>query len=376
VSGDAAITSDHPALAGIPVGHHDGFLVLLRALAAGASIRRMPGQLLIVAAPEHPERRIAFVHSVAESTRLATVTFVLQKRFRRALLEAGGVPIPPGATFGFTARRNPRRYAQRIGYPVVVKELFGENPSFHVRDVSDPEALFAAVAVIQRHLPSSSARPPSSYAQTINLSTAEEDDGEPIKSPRARYLIEKQLDGTVHRVFVLAGVSAMLLLRGDDGWTRTEPTAAPHVTAVAERAVRVISGIDNATVDVITPPDGRATVVEFAERLVIADRWQGLSADYLDVVDRLLAAEFARAGLRLPGATGRPLTLELYGRTVGLDSIEALCEEVGDVRLEPAAASTERASARIRLHGPLTAVAAVVEHVSERRLATYVRSVP
>lgn len=247
----------------------DGFFVLYNAMLHGLSIKRMPGQLLLLSNSKSLDSSVAFVHSVAQSTRLSTTTFVLQKRFRRAIFQRHSIPVPPGATFSFVASQDPLRYARKIGFPVVVKEVFGENPSFSVYDVHDKASLQKAIKKVREHLPVSAEATPSSYAQTINLGSAEIlENGGRKKSSKSRFVVEKQLDGELFRVYVVGSKARISLKREKGDLVRVVDTSIEKVTKVAEAAVTSISGISNAAVDVVKTPSGECYIVEFCERLV------------------------------------------------------------------------------------------------------------
>ncbi|MBF8223901.1 ATP-grasp domain-containing protein [Halomonas sp. 328] len=312
----------------------DGFNVLLQAVLYGAKTKVMPGQLIYVESDSEKvqDNNTAFVHSVALSTRLSTVTFVLQKRFRRAIHQRKGVRVPKGATFSYFAEKDPVKYANRIGYPVVVKEVFGENPTFAVYDVKDRKQLAKAIKKVKAHLPTTSDAEPASYAQTINLSSAEVDeDGSRSKSEKARFLIEKQISGDQYRVYVVAGKAVASLQR--NGGSSTEVEAPGMIKELAERAVITISGLRNGTVDIVHNRDDGPYVVELCERVVIPEDYKS----NLDFCDKVFSEVFVReaqsAGVIL---RSRKLssTYDLYFHGVTnsrlfVDSLGAMAASVG-----------------------------------------------
>lgn len=272
----------------------DGVYILAEILRRGLPFERLPGQMLIVWDPREPSRRTAFVHSVPQSTRIASVSYLQEKRFRRSLMTRAGVPVPPGASFSFSSEKDPVRFASRIGYPVVVKELFGSNPSFATYDVRDDETLRAAVARTRSHLPTKDPDAPS-YAQTINLSTAEEVDGELLKSPRSRFLIEKQVAGTSYRVYVVAERARHALVHVEGEW-QTESSPDPTLTDLAERAVSGVSGIESATVDLVQTSDGVTYLTELCERLVLPHSTSAVRRTFEQVAGALIYSELHSAG--------------------------------------------------------------------------------
>lgn len=275
----------------------DGFNILCQALLFGAKVKVMPGQLFLIEG-EAQQAKTAFVHSVALSTRLSTITFVLQKRFRRAIHQRKKVPVPVGATFSYFAKKDPVKYAKKIGYPVVVKEVFGENPAYAVYDVENSNQLIEAIARVKAHLPTTAEHEPASYAQTINLSSAEMDGGGTrTKSDKARFLIEKQLHGTHYRSFVVNGKHVLTLQK--DSSTIYEVTPSEEIQQLAELAVNVISGLANGSVDIVSEANGEAYVVELSERFIVPDICQNRLAICDKIFSNLFLSEVKISGLKL-----------------------------------------------------------------------------
>ncbi|MGP9656017.1 hypothetical protein [Halomonas sp. AOP35-4E-18] len=246
----------------------DGFFVFYSAILSGMDIQRMSGQLFLISNYRSPGSKTSFVHSVAQSTRLSTTTFVLQKRFRRVLFQQAKVPMPKAATFSFFSNIDPVKYANKIGYPVVVKEMFGENPSFSIRDIKNKKELFSAIDKVRQHLPVSSDRAPSSYAQTINLGSAESiDDSTRVKSNKSRFIVEKQFKGDAYRVYVIGSKVHSVLKFSDNGFVRVS-SPSQKVIDVAELSINAVPGIVNAAIDVVECNDGSVYLIEFCERLL------------------------------------------------------------------------------------------------------------
>ncbi|NDL70386.1 hypothetical protein [Vreelandella alkaliphila] len=246
----------------------DGFFIFYTAILNGMDVQRMPGQLLLINNHRAPDSKTSFVHSVAQSTRLSTTTFVLQKRFRRVLFQQAKVSMPKAATFSFSSRKDPVKYANKIGYPVTVKEVFGENPSFSIRGVQNKKELFSAMRKVRRHLPVNSPRAPSSYAQTINLGSAETvDEDKRIKSHRSRFIVEKQLDGDFYRVYVIGG-RASFVVKFDSNSLQVVESPSSSINRLAETAVASVPGIKNAAVDIVEDENKSVYLTEFSERLL------------------------------------------------------------------------------------------------------------
>ncbi|MGP9552084.1 hypothetical protein [Halomonas sp. AOP42-D1-22] len=301
----------------------DGFNVLCQALLYGARVKVMPGQLFLIEG-EGQSKKTAFVHSVALSTRLSTITFVLQKRFRRAIHQRKKVPVPVGATFSYFAKRDPARYAKKIGYPVVVKEVFGENPAYAVYDVKNAKQLVEAIAKVKAHLPTTAEHEPASYAQTINLSSAEMDEGGTrTKSDKARFLIEKQLQGTQYRSYVVNGKHVLTLQKENDAIYEVKPSE--KIKQLSEQAVKVISGLANGTVDIVCDMSGDAYVVELSERFIISEACQNRLFVCDKVFSSLLLSEVNMAGLKLRSKKIRgSYNFSFHGVTKSTDFISSL----------------------------------------------------
>lgn len=309
----------------------DGFNVLCQALLFGAKVKVMPGQLFLIEGTGQKEKT-AFVHSVALSTRLSTITFVLQKRFRRAIHQRKKVPVPVGATFSYFAKKDPIKYAKKIVYPVVVKEVFGENPAFAVYNINNSKELVEAIEKVKAHLPTTAEHEPASYAQTINLSSAEMDeDGTRRKSDKARFLIEKQLQGEHYRSYVVNGKHVLTLQKGSNAAYEVEPPE--KVRNLAEKAVNVISGLANGTVDIVNDISGEACVVELSERFIISETCQNRLFVCDKVFSNLLLSEVDMAGLKLRSKKVRgTYNFSFYGITSSADfisSLTAMATEIG-----------------------------------------------
>ncbi|MCC5903050.1 MAG: hypothetical protein JJT87_14145 [Halomonas sp.] len=302
----------------------DGFNVLCQAMLFGARVKIMPGQLFLIEGEGGGDKKTAFVHSVALSTRLSTITFILQKRFRRAIHQRKKVPVPKGATFSYYAKKDPIRYANRIGYPVVVKEVFGENPSYAVYDVQNRAQLADAIKKVQAHLPTTSEQEPASYAQTINLSSAEVDEsGARTKSEKARFLIEKQVLGDHYRAYIVAGKCVLALLKRGNESQEVDPPS--EIKELAERAVNSISGLANGTVDIVHDKDKEACVVELSERIIVTDSCK----DRLRISDKIFSSLFLSevnaAGVKLRSKKGSSIyNMSFHGITSSASFISSL----------------------------------------------------
>ncbi|MGP9563030.1 hypothetical protein [Halomonas sp. AOP43-D1-12] len=281
----------------VAVDDVDGFFVFYTALLNGMNVQRMPGQLFLITNHKSPDAKTAFVHSVAQSTRLSTTTFVLQKRFRRVLFQQAKIAMPPAATFSFFSKLDPIKYAGKIEYPVVAKEMFGENPAYGIYDINNKRELKLAIDKVRRHLPVNSEKVPSSYAQTINLGSAESlDENTRIKSVKSRFLIEKQLKGSLYRAYVIGGQVGLIIEINKESFSQVAINTS--VADLAKAAVDAIPGIVNAAVDVVQADDGKCYLVEFSERLLAPHKIS--NQDELAVFEQIFQKQL-ESELRLAG---------------------------------------------------------------------------
>ncbi|MGP9592853.1 hypothetical protein [Halomonas sp. AOP42-C2-25] len=342
----------------------DGFNVLCQALLYGARVKVMPGQLFLIEG-EGQSKKTAFVHSVALSTRLSTITFVLQKRFRRAIHQRKKVPVPVGATFSYFAKRDPARYAKKIGYPVVVKEVFGENPAYAVYDVKNAKQLVEAIAKVKAHLPTTAEHEPASYAQTINLSSAEMDEGGTrSKSDKARFLIEKQLQGAQYRSYVVNGKHVLTLQKENDAVFEVIPSETTKL--LAENAVNVISGLANGMVDIVQNKQDEAYVVELSERIIIPETSQNRLVVCDKVFSSLFLSEVELADIKLRSKKERSTYhLTFHGITSSTAFISSLTEVASKIDGKLTVESTDDVggSVSVTLHTKAILAAFFIESI-------------
>lgn len=129
---------------GIDRGMRDGAAVHAAALAAGFSTRLLPRQVLQVWTPGG--ETTSFTHGIPQSTTLAAVTYSQDLRMRRGLLGHEEISQPRGATFSVgRGRVAAKRYARKIGYPVVIKPALGDSTISvkpHVRNAIELDEAF------------------------------------------------------------------------------------------------------------------------------------------------------------------------------------------------------------------------------------------
>jgi hypothetical protein len=300
----------------LPVAAHlfDGYQVHRSALAYGLTVLALPRQVLLAGRHSAVPAAVSFTHGVPEASTMSAVTYAQDRRLRRALLERAGVPVPKGATFTWrSVRRAARWAAKEPGFPVVVKEVVGENPARMISGVGSAEELVSAFHALRLRKPEdrSPGKNPAiaGYAAT-RLGFQLDEDGNEVATPRTRFLVEKQLQGRYVRIFTCGDdAPAAVLLDRSTGIAEQDLTGGIHPTfeAMAVRAVQSVPGLASGTVDVVVedpqkPADGQdAHVVEVSER----PRAATYALPETDLGDRigdaLLEFQASRARLELAG---------------------------------------------------------------------------
>lgn len=385
-----------PRAAGIGPMAFDGWIVTATALAFGLDLVIYPRQIVATAEEELQamrSTRMAFVHGVPSSSTLAAVTYAQDKRIRRALFEAADIPMPTGATFSYHSNRDVKRYVERIGFPVVVKEAVGENLVERyagIRDVAELERVVKRLRERQgarTHSASNLQR--SAYAMT-GLREVDEDDetGQRLAPVDTRYLIERDMPGEYFRFLVLddAVVAILSFPKGatdEDGQPQAATLRNPAVprrlrrgrvhhdyAAVARAAVGTIEGLQLAAVDiVITDPLRRPKpqnhwVVELSERPHLYALHTAAPRAAFDVARRIVQSEAAHAGRTL-GHARRRVSVDV--RFEGVSVAAAFAEQAAALAarhgLEARVANANASSATAVLHlsGAAQASALVIE---------------
>lgn len=254
----------------------DGFEVHRAAVTRGAHILALPRQVLLVGAEKAVPSRFSFAHGVPEASTLSALTFAQDRRLRRALLERAKVPQPKGATFSWKSRGRARRWTDKLGYPVIVKEVIGENPARSVRNISSRSELIEGIKTLRQRLPED--RSPGSnphlagYAAT-RLSVVLDENENEVAPPRTRFLIEEQLAGKVLRSAVVGGTIITTVELDPDNPANSKKFIGGLTATATETIVRAadaIPGLGFAVVDAVFEGPELRAVVELSERPRIA----------------------------------------------------------------------------------------------------------
>lgn len=233
----------------------DSYEVLAAVLQSGLNVLLLPRQVTLAAYGEPVPAAVSFAHGVPEAATVAAVTFAQDRRLRRALVERVNGRNVRGATFSWRSLGRASRWANRVGYPVQVREMVGENPAETIRGVSNSEELEEAFAQlrVRTELDRTPGKNPhvAGYA-TTRLTFDVDEEGQEMAPLRSRMLVERDRPGTVTRVFVAGDniVAAVLLDEAHKtGIEDVTEVLHPEMADMARTAVRAIPGLGCASVD-------------------------------------------------------------------------------------------------------------------------------
>ncbi|SMY13192.1 hypothetical protein [Brevibacterium jeotgali] len=260
----------------MPAHLFDGYHVHRAALAHGLNVLALPRQVLLAGRQRAVPSEVSFAHGVPESSTVAAVTFAQDRRLRRAMVERAGVAVPKGATFSWRTVRSASTFAEEIGYPVVVKEGQGENPSRAIRGVRSAQGVASAFHELRLTRPED--RSPGSnpliagYAAT-RLGFDIDDEGNEVAPLRTRFLVEKQVPGQVVRTLVCGDDAVVSVLLDDStglGVLDVTQQCHPRIREIAVAATQATPGLALGTVDIVSDDyrsdGGEALVTEVSER--------------------------------------------------------------------------------------------------------------
>lgn len=257
----------------------DGYEVQVAALTRGLDVTLLPRQVLMVGSGNPIVGDASFVHGVPEASTVAGVTFAQDKRVRRAMLQRAGFTVPKGATFSIGKSAGAaRRYAERIGYPVVIKPAMGDNTVGVLPTVTNSEGLRQAVQYLHTPVDDREDFTRASYAMT-ELREPGFKNGVEVAPPSYRFLVEKHVTGQYVRLLVL-GDRVVNALHCQEGTWQTPGDAITDVTdrihpslgRVAVGASQAIPGLAMVALDLIVPDftaeatAKTTTIVEYSER--------------------------------------------------------------------------------------------------------------
>ncbi len=284
----------------------DGVLVLGDLLDRGLEIEVLPRQVVI--AKDTEGKSYSFVHGLPGDSGLAPVTYAQDKRMRRSMMERQRMRIPRGATFSVGRGRDlAKKFANRIGYPVMVKPALGDNAIEATLNIMNDKDFDDA---IDRLMVPPEKRPDftrASYGLT-ELRAPGVVDGVVTVPPGFEFIVEKQPAGQCIRFFVLDGKMKNAVLCTGNPSNKSLTAAkditlsiSSHLREKVEKAGSLIPGLRAVTLDVmVTDYGGEAADAEFIELSERPGFWVHRVADR-DLARRL-SHEMVSAYLGLTGS--------------------------------------------------------------------------
>lgn len=339
----------------LPSVIQDGLFIHSAILARGLDALVLPRQVLLSGVAGEEPGEVSFVHGIPQASTLAGVTYAQDKRIRRNLQARADLSIPEGATFSYRGLSDARLYAERLGYPLVLKEAVGENPTEQITGITDADRFNSAVREL-RMLPgkrsaAASSLTRSAYALTGLLDMEEDEDGNKLAAAATRFLVEREVRGTYMR-FLLLGEEVVGMLHFPEGtrragasgdgaeltprrlelavetrrWkflgkVRWEGGVHPGFVTIARRAMQAVPGLRLGYVDIVAtdmslaPEEQSHWVVELSERprLEVFSRAEAGWGEQL--ADRIVVFEAGRVGVPLGEIRDR-VTLQLRAESV------------------------------------------------------------
>lgn len=337
----------------------DGFEVHAAALERGMDITLLPRQVLMVGFGNPVIGDASFVHGVPQSSTVAGVTYAQDKRVRRSLLSRHGFTVPPGATFSIgRSAASAIDFAQRIGFPVVVKPTMGDNTIGVLPGIEGVQGMEEAIEYLHTPLEERNDFTRASYAMT-ELREPGVHNGKLAAPPSYRFLVESEVSGHYVRLLIVGGTVVNAMYCPEGPW-KTNPQHVQDVTDqihkdVADYAIeasKVIPGLPLVALDMVVPdlrrpgPRNRMFIVEFSER-----PWLDLQWRYDEGLARKLAAEILRFELR-GKPSGTPLdrvsaAARIDGAVAPELLSEALSRKAGELGLEASVEVTDPALGHI-----------------------------
>lgn len=257
----------------------DGVLITEALLKIRLPLQLLPRQMVVGYLPSGPISSVGFTHGVPGSSSLAGVTFLSDRRVRRALLQKHGMKVPEGATFSYESKLEVVKYIRRIGYPVVIKEAMaqelGERGTV-VNNAQEFDAVIKRLRVVDERMFSPQADyKNSAYAITGLLPTVTAEDGIELKNEKHRFLIEQHVPGDKVRLIVVHGSVVCALSKPENtGYDGYNLLKMPHrYQHVAEKVMNALPGIRTLCIDIVVDniagdvSEQQCCIVEVSERL-------------------------------------------------------------------------------------------------------------
>lgn len=260
-------------------GMRCGVAVHTAALAAGLNTRLLPRQVLQVSVPGERSATTAFTHGIPQATTLAAVTYSQDLRMRRGMLGYAGIAQPPGATFSIgRGRDDAKRFADQIGYPVVIKPVNGDSTISVKRGISSAGELDAAFDELLTPVDERPGHTEAAYGIT-ELRKPGWRKGKETVPPGYLLLLEKELAGRYLRILAVDGHIASVVDCPEGPWGPNTSVVedlgelSESVTSVVQAVGHELPGLRVLSIDVVVTDDSPrnrgaepVVVVEVSER--------------------------------------------------------------------------------------------------------------
>ncbi len=363
----------------------DGYEIHRTALRHGFDVTLYPRQVLMA---RHPSSGtpLSFVHGIPQSSTLAAVTFAQDKRMRREMLSAAGLPVPEGMTFAIGQERDTaKHFAHRVGWPVVVKPVGGDNMREVFAGLRNEKALDEAIDHFRTPEMERPTFTRTAYSLTLLLEPDEED-GRTVAPAKYQLLVERHVSGHYLRVLVVDGTAVSAVqcpagLADPAGEPNREVLGElhPSIVTLAINAAQTIPGLAVAAVDMVVDDHRRAAsaqeirIVEFSERPSLSAQ-AGVSEELSRQLGDLLLTQHARE----VGVNGDPpqevasIDFAVEGVTDPPGVISAIGDAATELGVTPEqlrVTDQVEGTAEGALHGPPESIARIFELLLAGRLA-------
>lgn len=299
------MTAEHPALPEeLPFDLVDGYEVHRAALARGLDVVLLPRQVMLVGKGEGTVGQTSFTHGIPQSMTLSGATFAQDKRMRRDMMTRAGYKVAKGATFSVgRSRKSAAAYAEKIGYPVVIKPAIGDNTVETISGITNAEELNEAID----YFVTPPADRPGFTRAAYGLTELREpgiQDGKPVVPPGYRFIVEKQMPGEYVRVLTLNREVLNVLHLPDGPWDSGDRaqdiTDEVHssITDIALGAAAAVTGVPLAVVDLVVKDHTQKTTINGAPIVDFSGRpWLAVQRILNPELAASLSDKILRAGL-------------------------------------------------------------------------------
>jgi len=288
----------------------DGILTLRNLFAQPNRLRVYPRQIVVLEG--RGRNRLSFVHGMPDVTTLTSAMTIQHKRMRRGILERNDVPVPKGAAFSMArGLKQAKAFAQRLGFPVVIKPSRGDAGFYNFTDLGNQRELDWAIAKMKVPTYERPGVFHSGYTP-MELGAPRRESGRTIVPGGYRILVEKQVAGQLVRFLVYEGaVISAVRCEGSpsDGTLRSSSDVLaqvhPLILKTVKRAFHSFPHTGIAAIDIVTSNvsdpnnNGDAQVVDYWERPFLWVQARDSLDLALDLSERITSGYMSSHGLNL-----------------------------------------------------------------------------